>query len=252
MAEPDALEFFTRPDGLKLAYRHRKATVPNGPTYVFLPGYKSDMLGGKAIAMDAWAQAHGAALVRFDYEGCGESEGVFEDGTLTGWRDDALVLIDALATGPIVLIGSSMGGWLALLVALARPGRVAALIGIAAAPDFTDWGFTPGEKAVIRCDGRLERPSEYGPEPMVTTRGFWESGNANLLFSDTIPVDCPVRLLHGQRDDTVPWETALRLASALRSADVQTTLVKDGDHRLSRDQDIALLLKSVAEFLELP
>ena len=239
--------FSARPDGLRLAHVHSKGA---GPTIVFLPGYMSDMEGGKALALDAWAQANGRAMLRLDYSGCGASEGTFDQGTLTVWRDDVLHLIDTLVEGPVVLVGSSMGGWLMLLVALARPERVQALIGIAAAPDFTDWGFTDAQLAEMQAKGRLEEASEYSDEPYVTTRAFWESGQANRLFGQEIAVDCPVRLLQGQRDDDVPWHHALRLAEALRSDDVQVVIVKDGDHRLSRDGDIALLIDTLARLLE--
>ncbi len=246
----DAPDWLTRPDGPRLAYRLRPGRDPDAPTMVFLPGYMSDMLGGKAVALDAWAARQGHGVLRLDYSGCGESEGAFEDGTLSLWRDDVLMLIAALVRGPVLLVGSSMGGWLALLVALVLGDQVKGLVGIAAAPDFSNWGFTSAEKALIARHGRIERPSEYGPEPMLSTRGFWESGNANLLLGGEIAITCPVRLLQGQRDDAVTWETALTLQAALRSADVQTILVKDGDHRLSRDQDIALMLRIVGDLLE--
>ena len=242
---PPAL--FTRPDGVRLAYRQRDGA---GPTIVFLPGYMSDMEGGKAIALDAWAARSGRAMLRLDYAGCGASDGRFEDGTLASWRDDVLLLVDALVEGPMVLVGSSMGGWLALLVALARPERMAGLVGIAAAPDFTDWGFTEADKALLMTEGRIEEPTPYSDQPYVTTRGFWESGQASRLLGGPIAIDCPVRLLHGQCDDAVPWETALRIAAQARSSDVQTLLVKDGDHRLSRDSDIALLIRTVASLLD--
>ncbi|TVV69688.1 alpha/beta fold hydrolase [Sphingomonas solaris] len=236
-----------RPDGVRLAVDHRQGEAP---TIVFLPGYMSDMTGSKALALDAWAATHGRAMLRLDYAGCGDSEGAFEDGTLTRWRDDVLHAIDTLASGPLLLVGSSMGGWLMLLVALARPDRVAGLVGIAAAPDFTDWGFDEAQRTRLIADGRIEEPSDYGDAPYVTTRAFWESGQANLLLGGPIPLDCPVRLLHGQADVDVPWKVSLRLAAALRSADVQVHLVKDGDHRLSRPQDIALLIATVERLLE--
>jgi len=244
MSEP---AFSARPDGLRLAYALRPGA---GPTIVFLPGYMSDMEGSKALALDGWAAETGRAMLRLDYEGCGASEGAFEDGTLLSWRDDALHLIDTLTEGPLIVVGSSMGGWLMLLVALARPDRVAALVGIAAAPDFTVWGFSDAQKAEIAAHGRIEEPSDYADQPYVTTFGFWESGQASLLLEDQIAIDCPVRLLHGQADPDVPSGVSLRLAAALRSADVQVTLVKDGDHRLSRPQDIALLRATVASLAE--
>ena len=159
--------------------------------------------------------------------------------------------IDAFAAGgPLLLVGSSMGGWLALLVALALPRRVQAIVGIAAAPDFTKWGFSDDVVALLRREGRIESPTDYGDQPYVTTLGFWESGQANLLLDGEIDYDGPVRLLQGQQDETVPTSVALRLGRALRSADVQTILVKNGDHRLSRPGDIALLIATVAQLME--
>lgn len=227
--------------GGMLAHDHTPGT---GPTIVFLPGYASDMAGTKAVAVEDWARAHGRACLRFDYSGCGESPGDFEDGTLTSWRDDALAMID-MVDGPVVLVGSSMGGWIALLAALDRPERVTAVVGIAAAPDFTDWGFTDAEKATIRDTGRLEQPSPYSDQPTVTTRGFWEAGESLKLMGDEIAIDVPVRLIQGQQDPDVPWQRALEVARLIRSPDVQTILVKDGDHRLSREADIALILSTI-------
>ena len=239
-----AAQYITRADGVRLAYRH----VPGrGPTLVFLPGYKSDMQGGKAQALDAWAADQGMGMLRLDYSGCGESDGAFEDGTLDIWRDDVLAVLAAANLGPLILIGSSMGGWLMLLVAEALGDQVAAMVGIAAAPDFTDWDFDAADRVTIAANGRIERPSDYGYDPMVITQDFWQSGQSNLRLTGQIGIDCPVRLIHGQNDPDVPWETSLKLAAALRSADVQTICVKDGDHRLSRDQDIALLIDVVGK-----
>ncbi|MGQ0659740.1 alpha/beta fold hydrolase [Sphingosinicella sp.] len=230
-----------------LAYHHRER---RGPTIVFLPGYASDMAGAKALALDAWAAANGRAMLRFDYSGCGESPGEFETQSLAQWRDDTLGMIDEVVEGPVLLVGSSMGGWLMLHAALARPERVLGLIGIAAAPDFTGWGFTEEEKLTILSAGRLEQPNPYGDAPTVTSRAFWESGEAMRLTHAPIAIDCPVRLLHGQRDPDVPWAWSLRLTELIRSPDVRLSLVKDGDHRLSRDSDIALLTATVADLME--
>jgi len=232
-----------RRDGLRLAYRHR---LGKGPTIVFLPGYMSDMEGTKAVMLDAWAAHSGRAMLRLDYAGCGASEGAFEDGTLTSWQGDARFLIDRFAGRDMVLVGSSMGGWIALLLACDLGPRVKALVGIAAAPDFTQWGFTDAQKAVIRDSGRLVEDTDYGDQPSVTTRAFWESGQASLLLDKPIPIACPVRLLHGQSDPDVPWQTALRIAERVSSADVQTILIKDGDHRLSRPEDLALLIAIIS------
>ncbi len=247
------IRYLPRPDGLRLAYRlHAPDPASALPTIIFLPGYMSDMAGSKATAVFDACITRGQPCLLLDYAGCGASEGAFANGTLISWRDDALCLIEALVPGPVVLIGSSMGGWLMLLVALelsARHGteKLAGMIGIAAAPDFTQWGFSDAGKAQLQRDGRIEEPSAYSDDPYLTTLAFWQSGQDNLLLDAPIALHCPVRLLQGQCDDDVPWQTALRLAEALCSADVQVLLVKDGDHRLSRPADIALLLHLAAD-----
>ena len=232
--------------GVRLAYRHRPG---RGPTVVFLSGYMSDMSGTKAEALDAWAAATGRAFLRLDYSGCGASHGRFEDGTIGCWRDDARAVIDAAAPGPLVLVGSSMGGWIALLLAAAMPERVAGLVGIAAAPDFVDWGLWAGlseaERAMLMRDGRLERPSAYGDSPYIYTRALVEDGRANAVMGQTIAYAGPVRLLQGQADPDVPWRLSLDIAERLDSSDVQVILIKDGDHRLSRPQDLALLTATI-------
>jgi pimeloyl-ACP methyl ester carboxylesterase len=230
--------------GRRIAFRHGPG---RGPTIVFLPGYMSDMAGGKATALFDWAMAEHRACLLLDYSGCGESSGNFGDGTLSRWRDEVLALIDTHCPGPVLLVGSSMGGWLMLLVALAlgQP-RVAGLVGIAAAPDFTDWGYAANDKARLAAGQTIHEPNPYGPEPTPTFPGFWADGEANRLLGDEIALDCPVWLLHGMADADVPWQIATRLMQALRSARVQLTLVKDGDHRLSRPEDIALLLAGIS------
>lgn len=235
--------FLTRAVGVRIAYRYRQG---DGTVLVFLPGYMSDMTGGKALALWKWAQENKRAMLRLDYSGCGESDGAFADGTLSRWRDEVIAVVDAITDKPVILIGSSMGGWLMLLVARALGKRVAAMVGIAAAPDFTDWGYDESQKAEIRDQGVVYEPNPYGPEPTPTYRGLFEDGEANLMLGGEIAIDCPVRLIHGQNDQSVPWEISVRLALALRSSDVQLTLIKDGDHRLSRDQDIAMLLETVS------
>ncbi|WP_299106490.1 alpha/beta hydrolase, partial [uncultured Bradyrhizobium sp.] len=227
-----------------LAYHLTEGT---GPTVVFLPGYGSDMEGTKALALEAWAKRTGHAYLRFDYGGCGRSAGAFEEQTLAGWRDDVLAMLDQLVEGPAVLVGSSMGGWLMLLVARDHPHKVAALVGIAPAPDFTDWGFTVDEKLQILSEGRLEKVGRYADLPMVYTRAFWQSGEANRVLFSGLPIDVPVRLLHGMADAEVPANRTIRLAELIRSAKVQVTLIKDGDHRLSREADLALLIAAVED-----
>lgn len=236
--------FHTLPDGTRIAFRH---TAGAGPTLVFLPGYMSDMAGGKATAVFDWAVANGRACFLLDYSGCGASDGEFADGTLSRWRDQVLALIAAQVSGPVVLVGSSMGGWLMLLVGLALGDRLGGLVGIAAAPDFTDWGFDPDQQARLAAGETLLEDNPYGPDPTPTHAEFWSDGQVLRLLEAPILIVCPVRLLHGQQDPDVPWELSLRLAEMLHSDDVQVTLIKDGDHRLSRDADIALLLRTIAE-----
>lgn len=246
-------QFHSMPDGRQIAFRHLTgAGMGEGPTLVFLPGYMSDMAGGKATALFAQAQAKGRACLLLDYSGCGESSGDFADGTLSHWRDEVLALIEAHVEGPVVLAGSSMGGWLMLLVAehlsQRRANTLAGMIGIAAAPDFTRWGLSDEQRAILAAGEVLFEANPYGPEPTPTHPGFFADAEAQLQLESEIAITCPVRLLHGQRDADVPWQTSLDLARALRSDDIQVTLVKDGDHRLSRDPDIALLKAAVASF----
>jgi pimeloyl-ACP methyl ester carboxylesterase len=231
MGQP-ALQY-TEVDGRSIGYRLR---VGNAPTLVFLPGYASDMEGAKALALDAFAEQRGLAMLRLDYSGTGSSGGEFADGTLALWLEEVLAVVDRLTQGPLILVGSSMGGWLALHVALLRPERVKALVGIAAAPDFTQWGFSDGETA----------------ERQGLARGFWESGQKLLLLNGEIPIDCPVRLIHGELDTDVPLDLAFRTLRALRSADVQLLTIKGGGHRLSEPHEIEAILRTVAALMEPP
>ncbi|MGZ3265808.1 MAG: alpha/beta fold hydrolase [Croceibacterium sp.] len=236
--------FHSLADGRRLAFRQ---CTGSNPTLIFLPGYQSDMTGSKATALFEWAELNGCGCLLLDYSGCGESEGEFAEGTLTRWCDDVVAVIEARLGGEVILVGSSMGGWLMLLAARRLGARVAAMVGIAAAPDFTDWGFDDRQKAQLAAGQTLRQENPYGPEATLVHPGFWADGEALHQLDGEIPFDGPVRLLHGQNDSDVPPEISLRLAAALRSQDVQVTLVKGGDHRLSREQDIALLLRTVAE-----
>jgi pimeloyl-ACP methyl ester carboxylesterase len=222
--------------GRQIAYRLRAGSAP---ALLFLPGYASDMEGTKALALDQFAERRGLAILRLDYSGTGSSGGKFEAGTLALWLEEALAAVDQLTQGPLIVIGSSMGGWIALYLALLRPERVRALVGIAAAPDFTEWGFTAEQAAQLDEDRPL-------------TRGFWESGQRLLLLDNEIAVDCPVRLLHGERDTEVPLEVAFRTMRALRSADVQLNVLKGGGHRLSEPREIEAILRTVAALTEQP
>jgi pimeloyl-ACP methyl ester carboxylesterase len=221
-------------DGRQIAYRLREG---RSPTLLFLPGYASDMEGTKALALDAFAEQRGLAMLRLDYSGTGSSGGRFQDGTLALWLEEALAALDGLTEGPLILVGSSMGGWIALHLALLRPERVQALIGIAAAPDFTEWGFTQEQAAKLTDEGEM-------------TRGFWESGQRLRLLEGEIAIDCPVRLLHGEVDRDVPLELAFRLMRALRSSNVQLNVLKGGGHRLSEPREIGAILATVEALLE--
>ncbi len=236
--------FHALPDGRRIAFRHLPG---RGPTIVFLPGYMSDMAGGKATAVFDRARAMGHACLLLDYSGCGTSDGDFADGTLSRWRDEVVALVESRVEGPVLPVGSSMGGWLMLLVAEVLGARVAGMVGIAAAPDFTDWGLTEDQKALLTCGETVLEDNPYGSEPTPTHPGFYRDAMGLQRLGSPIAIDCPVRLLHGQRDTDVPSSISLRLAEALRSDDIQVTLVKDGDHRLSRAQDIALLLRTLAD-----
>ena len=231
----------------RIAYRRRAG---RSPTLLFLPGYASDMEGAKAVALDGFAESRGLAMLRLDYSGTGSSGGKFEEGTLAIWLEEALAAVDELTKGPLILVGSSMGGWIALHLALLRADRIQALIGIAAAPDFTDWGFTAEQKAAVQRDGKLQEPNPYGPEPQLFTRAFWDSGQQLRLLGSEIPIGCPVRLLHGELDQEVPLDIAFQLMRALRSSDVQLIVLKGGGHRLSEPHEIRAILSIVEALLE--
>ena len=240
-----AIMHHTLYDGRRVAFRY---THGAGPCLVFLPGYMSDMSGSKATALFAEAEEKGRACLLLDYSGCGASDGDFAEGMLSAWRDEVLALVASYVTGPVLLVGSSMGGWLMLLVAEHLKHRLAGLIGIAPAPDFTRWGYSEAQRASLSAGETIYEPNPYGPEPTPTHAKFFADAECHLRLDSMIDLACPVRLLHGKADADVPFEISLRLKAALRSADVQVTLVEDGDHRLSRDSDIALLKAIVAEF----
>jgi pimeloyl-ACP methyl ester carboxylesterase len=223
-----------------------------GPGVVFLPGFRSDMQGSKAIFLRDHCAARGQAFLRLDYSGHGESDGRFEDGTIGQWAADALALFDALTEGPQILVGSSMGGWIALLIARQRAARLAGLVGIAPAPDFTEallWPALPPEarQALIR-DGIIHLPSEYG-EPTPITRALVEDGRRQSVLSEPIDLPCPVRILQGMADPDVPWRHAIRILDTLAQGDARVTLIKDGDHRLSRPEDLRLLAETLDSLL---
>lgn len=227
MSDPSFLDI----GGRQIAYRLRTGS---SPALLFLPGYASDMEGAKAVALDAFARQHGLSMLRLDYSGTGSSGGKFGEGTLALWLRESLAALDQLTQGDVIVVGSSMGGWIALHLALLRPERIRALIGIAAAPDFTNWGFANGDAAVANG----------------IARGFWESGQQLLLLDHPIAIDCPVRLLHGELDPDVPLDIAFRLMRSLRSSDVQLNVLKGGGHRLSEPNEIRAILGTVEALLE--
>ena len=237
-----APKYLTTPQGRSIAYHQRPGT---GPGIVFLGGFRSDMGGTKAVYLDDLAAARGRAFLRFDYSGHGESGGAFEDGGIDDWAEDAIAAITALTDGPQVLIGSSMGGWISLLVARAMPGRIAALIGIAAAPDFTEDGmwasFDDTQRAAMVRDGRIAIPTEYDDAPYVITRRLIEDGRERLVLRAPLDLPFPVRLLQGSDDADVPVSVALRLFDHATSPDMRLTLVKGADHRFSSPECLELL-----------
>ena len=255
--EPAFIEVGQEDSRRRIAVRARDGS---GPGLFWLGGFHSDMRGTKALALDEWAIAHHRACVRFDYSGHGESGGTFADGTIGRWLEESLAVFDRFCVGPQVVVGSSMGGWMVLLLARAIARRtenrasLAGLVLIAPAPDFTEalmWkGFSPEIRQEIETKGMWLRPSAYGDEPYPITRALIEEGRNHLLLGSAIEVGCPVRILQGAQDPDVPWQHAFALAQRLPADDVVLTMIQDGDHRLSRPQDIARILAAVAEIGE--
>ena len=246
MQEPPPTTLLERDGRDTIAYR---ATAGSAPGVMFCGGFMSDMTGTKATALEAHCRRTGRAYVRFDYSGHGESGGAFRDGTIGAWEDDALAVLDRVASGPQILVGSSMGGWIVLLLALARPERIAGLVGVAAAPDFTEdliWSTLDDEgRWTLAESGEIVMPCDYGEDPYPITMSLIEEGREHLLLRGPIALGCPIHLLQGMRDDDVPWRTVLQIAELVESERVTVELVKDGDHRLSRDEDLDRLCAAV-------
>lgn len=255
--EPAFIEVGEGEGRRRIAVRARAGSTSGAPGLIWLGGFKSDMAGTKALALDEWAASHGRACVRFDYSGHGESGGAFIDGTIGRWLQESVAVFERFCRGPQVVIGSSMGGWMALLLARAVARRafdasLAGLVLIAPAPDFTEqlmWnGFSDEIRQEITTKGVWMRPSDYGDgTPYPITRALIEEGRNHLLLGSAIDVGCPVRILQGAQDPDVPWQHAFALAHRLPAEDVVMTMIQDGDHRLSRPQDIARILAAVAE-----
>lgn len=241
---------FETPQGRRIAY-HK--TGGAGPGVVFLGGFRSDMEGTKALWLEAWARARGRAFLRFDYSGHGQSSGRFEDGAIGDWAEDAAAVLDALTHGPQILVGSSMGGWIALLLARTRPQRLAGLVGIAAAPDFTEdsfWsGFDAGQRATLAEAGQVAVASEYSEAPYIITRRLIEDGRRNLVLRGPLPLGVPLRLLQGTADADVPVSLALRLLDHVDAEDARLTLVRGADHRFSDPACLALIGDTLEELL---
>lgn len=240
--------YLTTTQGRRIAYARTDGT---GPGIVFLGGFRSDMTGTKAVFLQDWAQAQGRAFLRFDYSGHGVSSGDFLDGAIGDWFEDAMAAVLQLTEGPQILVGSSMGGWIALQLARAMPERVAGLVGIAAAPDFTEdsmWaGFDEGQRRDLLEKGRVELPSDYSPEPYVITRRLIEEGRNRLVLRTPLPLPFPVRLLQGTADTDVPPAVALRLLDHATGPDIRLTLVKGADHRFSSPDCLAMIAQAVAD-----
>jgi len=242
-------EFLALPDGTELAYQHYAGRSPG---ILFCAGFNSDMQGNKALALETWCRAQGRQFTRFDYFGHGQSSGALEAGCIGRWRDDALVVLDQVTSGPQLIVGSSMGGWIMLLVAQARPGRVAGLVGIAAAPDFTErmrsQRLSEAQLRQLAESGYCEMPNHYDDgQPYRIGQQLLDEGRDHLLLDKSIAIEVPVRLLHGQCDEDVPWQHALSVAAALTSRDVEVHLIKSGDHRLSEPQDLQRLTRTIEE-----
>jgi len=237
-------------DGATLAYHRSPGAAPG---VVFLGGFTSDMTGIKATTLERWCRGRGQAFVRFDYSGHGASSGRFADGTIGCWTQEALAVLDELTDGPQILVGSSMGAWLMLLAALARPERIAALLGLACAADFTEYLLWDRLDESLRDRLRRERvitlPSPYGEPYLIAMNLIEEAARHRLLERPELPIRCPVRLIHGMADADVPWRTSLRVMEQLASPDARLILVKDGEHTLSREQDLLLLTRTLGELL---
>jgi len=242
-------QFLDRKDGHRIAYHKREGAQPG---IVFLGGFRSDMQGSKAMALEKWCKEQRRQFIRFDYFGHGQSSGEFVEGTIGRWAEDAVAVLDELAgPQPQLIVGSSMGGWLMLLLALKRPQKVAGLLGIAAAPDFTElliWDkLSPEDQTQLRETGKVEMPNCYDDAPYTITMQLIAESANHLLMDGPIAIHCPVRLVHGMQDADVPWETAMALNEKLQSQHVKALLVEDGDHRLSSEKHLKIITKQLVK-----
>ena len=242
-------EYFTTTTGRRIAY---KKTTGQGPGVVFLCGFKSDMEGSKAVHLEAWARAQGRAFLRFDYSGHGASSGEFTQGAIGDWAADAAEIIEAATEGPQVLVGSSMGGWISLILATTMPDKIAGLVGIAAAPDFTEdgmWaGFSEAQRAELAANGQVSLPSDYD-EPYIITRRLIEEGRNNLVLRRPLHLGFPARFLHGTADTSVKMSVPVRIVEHASGKDIQLTVVKGADHSFSTPECLALIERKIADIL---
>jgi len=242
-------DFFETPQGRRLAYAKTEGT---GPTVVFLIGLKSDMEGTKAVHLEDWCTKRGQAMLRFDYSGHGQSSGTFEEGAIGDWHEDTLAIVEAMTDGPLIVVGSSMGGWQSLLLCRALPERVKGLVTIAAAPDFTEDGywanFTDDQKAALERDGQVELPSDY-MDPYIVTKRMVENGRQHLVLRSPLSLPFPVRCLQGTADEAVSTETALKLLDHADCPDMRLTLVKGADHRFSEPENLAMIEESILDVM---
>ncbi len=250
LSDTTPASLITDGDGSSIAYHRIPGKLPG---VVFLSGYFSDMTGDKALRLEEFCRQRGTAFLRFDYTGHGQSSGRFEDGTIGKWAADTTFALDYLTEGPQVLVGSSMGGWIMLLAALQQPERIAGLLGVAAAPDFTDDilsnKLTPEQFEILQKNGVIYEESDDGCDPTPLTWALVEDGKKRRVLHEQIPIDVPVRLIQGMKDLDVPWQTSLRILEKMRSKDVEIQLIKDGDHRLSQDCDLERLTRTLDELL---
>ena len=248
------ITYLERENAPKLAYIHTTATDQGAhlPTMMFLGGFRSDMNGSKATYLEECCKKRGQAYIRFDYRGHGQSDGKFEEGCISDWTQDAMDILDHCTSDKVMLVGSSMGGWISLLTALKRPERVHSLIGLAAAPDFTQWieeGMNEAQRKDIQDQGYFELPNEYDDTPYIITRRLIEDSRQNFLLNNDINIEAPVRLIQGKADTDVPWQTAERIKEKITGNDVETLLIEDADHRLSSAEQFDLINKTAQELL---
>lgn len=248
------LSYFTKTNGQKLAYVYSSADKrgANLPTIMFLGGFKSDMSGTKATYLEQQAKTRGQGFVRFDYTGHGESDGAFKDGTIGAWADDAADILKSIVTGDVILVGSSMGGWISLLLSLSTPQHIKGMVLIAPAPDFTleiEEKLTPSQKKIIETKGHIEIPSDYADQPYIITRALLADGRNQGLLHKKYDLNIPITIVQGKKDTDVPWQKALKIQECFGQSQTKVIFINDGDHRLSREEDLILIDSEIQKLL---